>query len=147
MAGFDIPVHLAVTTSRRWLRIVALAHLVLLALAWVALPDAGARVLAAALVGANFYACARRRRQHASRALVAVLRTADGRWVVTRRDGRVLAARLLGVPFVQAWLTVFRLRTEDGEIHAVVLLADNAPATPWRRLRVHLRLAGATEAR
>ncbi|MGE0483428.1 MAG: protein YgfX [Gammaproteobacteria bacterium] len=140
MAGFDSPVHLAFSTSRRWARIVLLAHVLVLGLAWLALPAADARLAASVLVCANLGAGVYRRRVPAARDAVAVLRTRDGRWRVTRRNGQVIGASLVGVPFVQAWLTVFRLRAEDGAVHAVVLLDDNAPAAPWRRLRVHLRL-------
>lgn len=113
----------------------------MLALAWLTLAAAEARLAAGALVAANLCVGSYRRRVPAAHDAVAVLRTGHGRWRVTRRDGRVVGAALVGVPFVHAWLTVFRLRAEDGRTHAVILLDDNSPAVARRRLRVHLRLA------
>ena len=69
----------------------------------------------------------------------AVLLDANDNWHLTLADGSVMTARLLGQPFVTAWLTVLRFLLQDGRARTVVMLSDNADADGFRRLRVRLR--------
>jgi hypothetical protein len=115
------------------------AHLGVAVLAASAMPDLTTRLVAPCAVALVLGARLRHQRRHRAHEPVAVLMADDARWYVTRRDGRVLRASLVGVPFVQPWLTVLRLRAGDGIVHNVTLLADNAPDAAWRRLRVRLR--------
>jgi len=137
MSGFDGPIHLVITASRTRRRLVALAHAVSVVVLGVALPASaavGALLLAVLVNGA----LAMRRCAPCPDDVGAVLLDASGGWQVTLVDGRVLAATLSGRAFVTTFLTAFALHCGDGRTRHVVLLPDNSPAAPRRRLRVRL---------
>ena len=137
MSGFDGPIHLVITASRMRRRLVALAHglgAVVLVAALPASAAAGTLVLALLVNGM----LALRRCTPRPDDVGAVLLDDAGAWQVTLADGRVQAATLRGRAFVTTRLTAFALRCADGRTRHVVLLPDNSPAAPRRRLRVRL---------
>ena len=137
MSGFDGPIHLVITASRLRRRAALLAHGFAAAVLGAALP---ASPVATALLTGVLVNAALVLRRCAPQAddIGAVLLDTAGAWQVTLVDGRVQAATLRGRAFVTTPLTAFALRCADGRTRHVVLLPDNSPDTPRRRLRVRL---------
>ncbi|MEX2479270.1 MAG: protein YgfX [Gammaproteobacteria bacterium] len=138
MRGFDGPIHIALCRSRLLVRGVLLAHgLALILLVWVMPHSVGLVVLLCA-IAANAGCTVRSLHRRGAGDVRAILFTARGRWQLTLRDGRNLAAVPARAPLVSAGLIALSLRCADRRIRHVVLLADNAPSEPCRRLRVRL---------
>ncbi len=146
MSGFDGPIHLVITASRLRRRVVLLAHGLAAAVLAAALPasPAATAVLIAVLVNGVL---AVRRCALQPDDIGAVLLDSAGAWQVALVDGRVEAATLHGRAFVTPPLTAFALRCADGRTRHVVLLPDNSPSAPRRRLRVRLAHPRAGSAR
>ena len=64
----------------------------------------------------------------------------DGHWEVIRRTGPVTAT-LLGSTVATSWIVILHLVTDRGTI-AIPILRDSVDPESFRRLRVHLRVAG-----
>ncbi len=63
----------------------------------------------------------------------------NGDWFVCTAKHAACPAKAGGTAFVQAWLTVIEFRLTDGRRRVLILVPDNIPADPFRRLRVRLR--------
>jgi hypothetical protein len=71
----------------------------------------------------------------------------QGIWVLCRHDGRQLDAELLPDSYVSPYLVILNLRCLDGtRCPSQLLLPDSLDKETFRRLRVRLRLEGATPA-
>ena len=144
MSGFDGPIHIAVGHSRLLLRGVLAAHCAALGLLAVTIPQSPSLVALLSAIAINAAVTLRRLHRGNGQDIGAALMTAGGRWQVTLRNGRVLAAELARTPLISATLTALSLRCADGRVRDIVLLADNVAPDPWRRLRVRLlRASGA----
>ena len=137
MSGFDGPIHLVITASRLRRRVALLAHGLAVAVLAAALPASAAATALMTGVCVNGALVLRRCAPRPDDIRAVLLDTADA-WQVTLVDGRVQAATLCGRAFVTTPLTAFALRCADGRMRHVVLLPDNSPDTPRRRLRVRL---------
>lgn len=63
-----------------------------------------------------------------------------GHVFICGNDGNdFVAARLLPDAAVHPWLTVIRLRTDDGQRHTLIATVDSLNQQDFRRLRVFLR--------
>lgn len=63
-----------------------------------------------------------------------------GHVFISNNDGNVfVAARLLPDAVVHPWLTVIRLRTDEGQRHTLIATVDSLSPQDFRRLRVFLR--------
>lgn len=63
-----------------------------------------------------------------------------GHVFISNNDGNVfVAAQLLPDAAVHPWLTVMRLRTDEGQRHTLIVTVDSLSQQDFRRLRVFLR--------
>jgi toxin CptA len=63
-----------------------------------------------------------------------------GHVFICNNDGNdFVAARLLPDAAVHPWLTVIRLRTDDGQRHTLIATVDSLNQQDFRRLRVFMR--------
>ena len=76
-----------------------------------------------------------------SRCIEALRLTAEGQVQCRDGQGEWREAEVLGDSFVSPVLMVLRYRTPAGQVRALTLLPDSAPADDLRRLRVSLRWA------
>lgn len=123
----------------------ALAHGV--TLLWVLfLPlHAGWHIAAALLISASAW---RSITLHALRrdnaAVVHLVWDSEERWMLRRRNGQMLQARLLGDSLVLPFLVVLNFKPAHGRRFSVVLLGDSLPPERFRQLRVRLRISSAS---
>jgi toxin CptA len=72
--------------------------------------------------------------------LSAIRLEASGQISLTcQHDQTFLLAELLPGATVNPWLTVVRLKTDDGQIYPLLVAADSMPPDDFRRLRVFMR--------
>lgn len=76
-----------------------------------------------------------------SRSIETLRLTADGQVQCRDGQGEWREVEVLGDSFVSPVLMVLRYRTPAGQVRALTLLPDSAPADDLRRLRVSLRWA------
>ena len=105
--------------------------------AWLAWPLA----LAVLLLGVRCIALHATGR--AARAIVHLSWDAAGSWRLTERSGRVLDAVVERGSYSHPALVALALRTTDGGLRRVLVVADRVDAERMRRLRVRLRCEGA----
>lgn len=96
-------------------------------------------LLLAAVVGASWFYL----RHHAAlgfgrRALTRIIAYADGEWMVEDAAGRQQSARLTSSMVVWGTLMLLNFRLADGRRRSRLLVGDEAPKAPLRRLRAHL---------
>lgn len=131
----------------RWLAaMVIVAHAVALAAAAVALPTPAALVVGAGLA-VSAIEHVRRALQRSSLAVAGLEFDAGGGVAVAGPASDWSTARLTDAAVPAPWLAVVRLRDARGRRRTAIVLPDNLPPEPFRRLRVWLRWrpAGAME--
>lgn len=81
---------------------------------------------------------------HGRRAVVGLIWTNDGHWILTYADGMVRSEELMPGSFIHPRLVVLNFRVSDTDFpshfHSVVLCADSVEPSIFRRLRVRLRM-------
>ena len=131
------PLRIALQSSRHLLTLLIALHGLAGVALWLAVPQAGLRLLGGIGLAASlvFYAL----RQSRNSGLEV---DASGAWRV-ERDGVWQEAMLLEA-FVTPLLTVLRLQLNGGKHVPLTLLPDSLAHADFRRLRVILRWAGRT---
>jgi hypothetical protein len=132
------PLHLILEPSRAFGRAIIGIH----GLSWFAalappLP-LWIKAILAATIGLSLYLTLR---QHILNPEIQGLTlTPDGRWEIIRRSGP-LSATLAHGTVVTRWIVILHLASDSGNI-AIPICRDSVDPESFRRLRVHLRVAG-----
>lgn len=106
---------------------------------------AGWRAAMGALISASaWHSISRHALRRDSAAVVHMTWDSDDRWVLRRRDGQELQAKLLGDTLVLPLFVVLNFKPSAGRRFSVVLLSDCVPPERLRQLRVRLRISGAS---
>ena len=147
MNQFEQPIYLPVAPSRHLLYWSLVAHAALAAIVCPLADDVPVAAGVALLLLGHAAWWWRTRGQAHAEGIVALLLTSDGNWRVTLRDGRVLVAHLAARPLVSVSLTAVSLRVEQLGLRHLLITPDAVPTDPYRRLRVRLRFAAASQGR
>ncbi|MDP2025481.1 protein YgfX [Sulfuriferula sp.] len=131
------PLRIALQSSYHLLSLLLVLHGLAGAALWLAVPQAGLRLLGGIVLAASlvFYAL----RQSRNGGLEV---DASGAWRVER--DRVWHEAMLVEAFVTPLLTVLRMRLDGGQRVTLTLLPDSLAREDFRRLRVILKWAGRT---
>ena len=138
---FAAPLSLELSSSRRLLLFLVIAHfLALLFTAWLSVLW-WLRLLLSCLVFASFlFYFFRDVRRQLNFSIVSATWQCDGSWLLDLRDGRVLAAELVADTFFTRSIIIlnFKLTNMRG-VRSIFLFSDSLSAEIWRRLCVRLK--------
>jgi toxin CptA len=131
------PIEIPLRASRRLVMILAVAHLLALAISWTVPLHWTMRAGLSAMVASSAVLTYRRLR---NADIDAIRVNIKGEFSVRSSGGEWLAASVLGSSFVAPYLTLLHLELEDrpGRRY-VLLLPDALAADDFRRLRVWLK--------
>lgn len=138
MSGFDPPIVMPVSRSKTVAVTLLIVHVGALIPLWI-IDEPTAQLVLALVTLFSLSANAHYLDDRHPRRVRQLVLGLDGEFHVT--TGEIAeAARLRVASVVLPGLTVMLLRGDSGRHHRVVLLPDNCPEEPFRRLRVRLRL-------
>lgn len=138
MSAFSEPIDVPISRSPRLMLAIAVIHAAALPALLLVDGNVARGLLLAVVIGSAAASRVHFDAEH-PRAVRRLSLDAAGEFRVSTRDFEETAI-LKVASVVQPWLTVLVLRGKGGRRYCVILLPDNVPSDPCRRLRARVRL-------